>query len=363
MTVRFLIVLLLVLIVGCDATGSDEPAPAAAVALVANGGNFSDQNGSVSRLDLAAGAVQNGGAMEGFLQAVEFIEGGSIALINTFSGGRVDLLGPDGSTVVGSVRDIDSPRDVVVIGERAYVTAFSFDGSGKVLTMNLGTGALEGAPLEVGDYPEGIAATSTHLFVAEAGFIGAGTTMSAIDLATGMRTSLDLACDGPRDVLTIPGDDVAVVCHGKTVYNADFTEVLERTTGQVVFVDGATLTIEDHILLDTQLGSTGGGQAGAASLAYLLALEGSASTIHRVDLATRSLLPSWTLGDQTALAGVSGITSLGDGWLVGRMARAAGGSFPDFTASGSVLHLDVSGSLLNEFVVGPAPTHLATEQP
>jgi hypothetical protein len=358
MTRSTLFLLGLLLLTACDSSDPLTQEPSATAVWVANGGNFSDQNGSLSRVALSPTSAEQGPAMDGFIQAVEAAGDELIVLINTFSGGRIDIVAADGRTVRASIPDIDAPRAVAIEGDRAYVTTFAFDGSGSVLTLDLPSGTLVGTPMPTGSYPEGIAIASSRLLVANAGFIGAGTTLTAISLADGSSQSIELACEGPRDVVVLFTGDVAVTCLGKTVYNDDFSQVLERTNGQVVFVAGESLAVQDRVEFDTQLGSTGAGQAAAASLDHLLVLEGATSTIHRVDLATRTAVSPWTLDDQGAYVGVSGIARSADGWFVGRLARAAGGPFPDYTASGQVVILDDEGVVKDVLTVGPAPTHI-----
>ncbi len=359
MTRSTLLLLVLFSVAACDTSDPLTPEPSASAAWVANGGNFSDQNGSLSRISLPAMSAEQGPTMDGFIQAVEPAGEELIVLINTFSGGRIDIVAADGRTVRATIPDIDAPRAVVVAGDRAYVTTFAFDGSGSVLTLDVPSATLVGDPIPTGSYPEGIAIASGRLLVANAGFIGDGTTLTAVHLATGSVDSVELACDGPRDVLTLFTGDLAVTCLGRTVYSDDFSEVLERTNGQVVFVDDETLEVQDRVMFETQLGSTGGGQAAAASLDHLLVLEGVTSTIRRIELSSRTSVSPWILDEGGAYVGVSGIARSADGWFVGRLARAAGGSFPDYTAAGQVVILDDDGLEVQTFQVGPAPTHIA----
>lgn len=359
MTRSAFLLLGLLLLAACDSSDPLTPEPSATAVWVANGGNFSDQNGSLSRIALPSVSAEQGPAMDGFIQAVEPAGDELIVLVNTFSGGRIDIVASDGRTVRASVPDVDAPRAVVVDGDRAYITAFAFDGSGSVLTLDIASGTLVGDPIPTGSYPEGIALDSGRLLIANAGFIGAGTTLTTVSLTNGALGSVELECDGPRDVVTLFTGDVAVTCLGKTVYNDDFSEVLERTSGQVVFLSGESLEVQDRVAFDTQLGSTGAGQAAAASLDHLLVLEGATNTVHRIDLSTRAAVSPWTLDDQGAYVGVSGIARSAEGWFVARLARAAGGPFPDYTAAGQVVILDDEGAILQTLAVGPAPTHIA----
>jgi len=74
----------------CDLLRSDdENPPLVSRVIVANGGNFSDQNGSITSFDPSSGIVDQLPAMSGFLQGIAAREGKLYALLNTFSVGRI----------------------------------------------------------------------------------------------------------------------------------------------------------------------------------------------------------------------------------------------------------------------------------
>ena len=353
--------LLLFVLAACDTTEVVEaPDPIAEAVWIANGGNFSDQNGTLSRLAMNSSTVETGPAVDGFVQAVEPTEGGLLVLLNTFSGGRVEHRSLDGRTLLARSADMPAPRGVVVVDDRAYVSAWEPDGTGSVQVLNLASASVEGS-FAAGSYPEGIARVGTNILVANAGFLGKGTNLTAISLLDGAIRTVELGCDGPRDIVPLNTHETAVVCHGKTIFSLDWSEIVEQTNAQVVFVDGSSLTVQDRVQFDDQVGSTGGGQAAAASPEELLILAGAANTIRRVELAGRTEAGAWTLDDSGTSVGLSGIAYGKDQWYVGRMARAAGGAFPDFTAAGTVVVLDRTGVVTASLSVGSAPTHITIQ--
>lgn len=357
-TTRCGLLALALFLAACDSNSVESSDQAGLEIAVANGGNFSDQNGSVSRVAPATGVVFSGPALDGFVQAVEQAGGDLAVLVNTFSGGRIDFVSLGSGERRARSQDLDSPRAAVVVGETLYATLFSGTGEGSVVGLSLSDANLTGEAFSVGSYPEGILELERRLIVANSGFIGSGTTISVIDLSSGTVNTVDVGCDGPRDLVPIPGQDFAVVCHGKTVYNADFSEILEQSNSQVVFLDGSTLTVQDRVLLDAQVGSSGGGQAAAASENEIMVLEGASNAIRRVSLVNREELTKITLSGDGAYVGLSGIAYSSGQWFAGRMARAAGASVPDFTSSGSLVVLDESGLEQANHSVGPAPTHI-----
>jgi hypothetical protein len=177
--------------------------------------------------------------------------------------------------------------------------------------------------------------------------------------ADGIET-LELGCDGPRDVLDVGGANLVVVCQGKTVYSPDWTEILEMTTGQLVFVDAAAGTVTDRVVLDGQIAGSNQAQSSAfvPELGLAFFQDGPGERIFEVDVTTHTvseLAVEWADGG----AGLSGVAwdSVGERLLVGRLARGVGG-VPDFAASGTVVALDRDGSVTASFRVGPSPSHL-----
>jgi hypothetical protein len=353
--------LILFLFPGCDSTAPDLSPERSGAVFVANGGNFSDQNGSVTRVNVNSGASTQGQVRDGFIQAVVPVGDHLLVLLNTFSGGRIDRVSKESGIVQASLQSEGAPRAAAILEGKAYVTSFRLDGSGVVLVVDTETGQMVDQPIPVGQYPEGIAAAGGRLFIANSGFIGDGQTVTVLDPVTRSTATVDLGCDGPRDAVAVGGGDVAIVCHGKTVYNSDFSQVMEQSDGQVVFLDASTLRIVDRINLATQVGSTGGGQAVAASDSELLVLEGTSNSIRRIDLATRAEIDPWSVPDSGTFVGLSGIAHDPGRWYVGRMARGPGGPFPDFTAAGQLLVLSEEGMLSASYATGPAPTHIAVD--
>ena len=75
----------------CDLLGSDEETSLrAGRVLVANGGNFSEQNGRITSFDPLSGVVEQSRVMSSLLQSIVEREGVVDALLTTFLIGRVD---------------------------------------------------------------------------------------------------------------------------------------------------------------------------------------------------------------------------------------------------------------------------------
>jgi len=361
--VRLALFLFLVLsVAACDLSDSDAGSARPDV-VVGNGGNFSDQNGSVSLVDREAGTVTSGADLGGFVQGLEVHEGRLHVLINTFSEGRVDVFERQNGALerVGQWTGLTAPRDVAFFEGLAYVTGFVFGAPGSVQVVDPETGAVERS-VSVGEVPEGILAVNSGLLVANNGALGAGRTLSHIRAADQSVTTIQVPCDGPRDLARVPGERIVVVCTGKTVFNDDFSAVLEQTGGRLLLLDGRSFDVVGEADLPEQAGSANGTATLAASDEVFVTLTDGSIQSASVNGLASGLLSVRIVPD--AVDGVTGTSGVAydadrDVLLVGRLARAAGGDFPDFTAAGELHEITRSGAVTARFTVGPAPSAVA----
>lgn len=357
---RTLLLLALLCLSACDTNRPEPDAPEAAGLLSIDGGNFSDQDGTITRVDLVSGTSDPGPSMNGFLQGAVAWQGGFAVLVNTFSDGRVDLLASDARTLLRSASGFGAPRAAVVLDGSIFVSAFSSDGSGRVVRIHPETAGIEATWSLPGSYPEGIAVSGGRLVVALHGFLGDGTSLAVIDPASPSVATVDASCDGPRDVVSTAEDGLAVVCAGRTVYSPDWSQVLESTPSRVVFLSAGARSVVGAVTLDGQVGGSNGTLATAwlARTGQLVTLDGAHDRIVRISAASNGVA-SQSLPPDAPGAGLSALAydAAGDRLFVARLARGVGG-VPDFTARGSVLALQGDGTLDGVWTVGIAPSAL-----
>jgi hypothetical protein len=358
---------------GCDLVGSDdddEPSLQTTGVIIGNGGNFGDQNGSLTVYDPATGQTREAATFGAFLQAMR-LEGDSLYVVtNTFTGGRINVF--DASTVTRT-HQVDAPSTprafTPVTADKAYVTNTSL-GAGSasdefVAVYDRTTGQFVGDEIPVGTIPADVAVLGNRAYVAHFGSGGVGTTLSVIDVTADQVTgTIDLGCDGPNELFVDQQDEIVVVCQGKTVYNDDFTEIIEQTDGQIVFVDGNTGAVVERIELDQQVGSANGTQSAYyAPESEELYVLGGIEAVLRFDTATNAAAGSVPIPQNDALAGSSAVAYDGTSQRL-YVARLASGPTdgPDFRAAGSVVVLNRDGSAVTTFTVGPAPSHIVLRQ-
>ncbi len=338
---------------GCDMLGGDEGSGAtlATSIIVANGGNFSDQNGTLTFYDPSTQATTESSSRAGFVQGLLDDDRGLVTLINTFGQGRIDILDPSSLETTGQYTDISNPRDAVSIDDVLWVSTSTFGEPGQLIAFNAQGTKLSAST--VGFVPEGVASWSDQLVVANNGSLGSGSTLSIVSEATGEVRSVETGCDGPRDVYT--ATFLVVVCTGKTVYSADFTQILEQTPGQVLFMDN-DFEVVSRIVLPAQAGSTNGTETGFYSeqTDELFVTLSATEMVLIIDLEGRSVSQTLELAGHPTLVGLSGIAydAGRDQLYLGRFPQASAGPFPDYAASGTVQVMNREGVLLHSFGAG-----------
>lgn len=261
-----LLALLAVTAAGCD--GTTPAPPADRVIYVGNQGNFSDNNGSVTRYDVETGVAAQDAVptVDGLVQNL-YSGGNTLYVLLNYSDsfttgrGRIDVFDVvDGRTT--AQYDVRTPRALAGgPGQTSggpttlYVTNLYDD---TVTLLNLLTGTTS-APIAVGPTPEGAVSVAGRTYVANSGF-GSGTSLTVLDTESGRVTgTVDDVCAGPRTLLLDADFDVWVICPGST----DFATGAVTAPGEVVVVNGRTGAIRTRYSDGGLLGSATFGTDGA----------------------------------------------------------------------------------------------------
>ena len=353
----------------CDSTPTDECPDGpdcedgSPTILVGNQGNFTDESGSVTVIDIDTGtAEQDAFGIESALvqQIVLDSEQSDIAYVllnyeDSFSAGRglVAIINTATGERVADV-EVNTPRDAVRVGDTLWVTNLY---SNSVTPIDL-TNNTAGDPVAVGTNPEGIVFAGANLFVANFGF-GFSTTVSRIDPATGaVAQTIDVECDGPRSLALDSEGEVWVFCSGKTVFDFDTGEVIERTDGEVVILNGGTGAEQGRIELSTQLGTDVLGQdvATARSLDAMWAVVNDtadvAPSLYRFDTAGNSLAERVTLDIQSGALGAVAYSKLRERLFLGIVPA-------DLVTPGEVVAVTQAGDVVERYAAGIIPSAIA----
>ena len=345
--------LLALALAACDS--SEAPPPAAAL-FVGNQGNFSDNNGSLTRYDIATGQVR---------QDVVPDLGGLVQ--NLYGGGQVlyVLLNFDDSFTTGRGRidvvnaaSLQRTRQIDVRTPRSLALRATSSTSLEVLVTNLYDGTatavdlLRGSTLgtvAVGPAPEGVVDSGPRGYVANSGF-GEGRSITVVDLRdlTVVET-LDDVCAGPRTLLVDAEGDVWAICTG----TRDATTGRVTAPGEVVVLDGPTgrvlqrFTYPGETLGSATFGGDGVFVAGTGDV-YVIAGAG----VLRFDA------PSNAFEARIAVAGAP-IGAVEYDVTGDRLYLARPDAANPFTADGAVTIHDPSGAQVGRFPAGIAPSSFA----
>jgi hypothetical protein len=339
----------LVLISGCSLFGDDEEdePPVPSTLVIANGGNFGDQNGYLTLYDPESEQTTDLQDLGAFAQAVLVRNGNAYVVLNTFTAGRIDVVDLASGQVVQQI-PVPAPRGIAFLDNdellATNLSSFGENGPEPGVVSSVRLSSEEVSDLAAaGLYPEGVAVTGETAWIANSGSLGSGTTLSSIDTESGTESKVELGCDGPNEVFVDADGQVAVVCEGKVVYNDDFTQILESTNGQVVFVDPSTSTVIGRIELDFRPGSANGAQSAYYDdvSGELYVISDTDGTVARISTDRNALDAVLDVPDQEGLTGLAAVAYDGTTrqLYLARLALGPGG-FPDFSASGAVAVLD-----------------------
>ena len=197
---------------------ADTIVPESGIALVLNEGNWGGNNASLSRLDLAAGTLENNwfatvnGRGLGDL-AQDLVIYGAHAYVTVSESGSLEVI--DTATGLSTRVDLGNryPRYIAADGGKLYVTCYH---PRSIVRIDTATLQVE-ATCPLGNYnPEGIAAVGNKLLVASSNISNAQGTYSydnslyVVDIAAfSVDTTLAIGCN-PQRVQTVDGSRAVV---------------------------------------------------------------------------------------------------------------------------------------------------------
>ena len=224
---------------------------------ITNQGNFSDGNASITWYDLSTRQAEHVLSDFGTIAQSITLHGG-LGYIASNTSNNVDILDLSTNMRVGQIREVASPRYIAVVDQgKAYVSEQLNPGKVKVLDLQSRTVS---DSINVGSRPEDIAVVGDRAFVANSGW-SHDSTLTVIDTQTDTAIeTIDLGCDGPRHLEVDQQGDLWAFCTGKTVWNANFTAIIEQTNGVAVVLNPQTGDILNRIEFSHQVGSSGPGQ-------------------------------------------------------------------------------------------------------
>lgn len=345
-----------------------SPAWAQSSVYVANQGNFSDGDGSVTAFPLfedAGGPTQLfDGSLGSILQSATLI--GSDLYLVANSANRITVVDTEADRIVGqagggAASPFSSPRYLADLGSRALVTNHVYGGTSYVLPLDLDD-LTTGTPIEVAGLPETMAVVDGRKVYVALGAFGPG--------AGGVDSLAVL--DAGADPVTV--DYLDIDCYARFVMMTQSFEVLAfcTDTDEMVVVDPDADAVVQRLAFGEEIGdpSDVGQTVGIAGIA----------------LPVRRAAPPPASSFLVIVA--SGLVEVGDsrdGWEIVRRIPISdtdtrpisavavpvgtgrivlGRPDPDapFSADGVVTVHDYDGSLVATYPAGVYPTHVAVQE-
>ena len=335
---------------GCELTSSDDNGAGEGAVIVANQGNFSDGNGSITVYDPEGEeAATFASGLGSIIQSLLVVD--EIVLVAANSGNRIDVFDAVSGSRVAQIDSVGSPRYMDRVSESVIAVTNQFENSLSIVNIDSSRVV---ATVAVGSNPEGVLVRGGVAYVANHGF-GAGNTVSVVDLASrSVSRTIAVDCDGPRFTFLDAQGELFVVCTGQTLYDAEFN-VIGMTNGAVVIVDPVSGAETGRIAIDGMIATPGPGQdAYYSAPSRRLFVVKDRESIVIIDTDTNARVGHIGPLDGDPVGGVAFRET--DGRLY--VARV-----PGFTTAGSVTLVSTDGSAAGEFSAGVAPSHIDFVEP
>lgn len=248
-----------VVLVGCrkdedENTQGSTPIETGQTAMViACEGAFNQNNASL-HLTASEGEVMNNvfaaanGVSPGdVLQSYRVFDSQGYLVLNNSQ--KVEIVDPNTFELTGTITGCDYPRDVLVVGDKGFISNGSL--AGELLTFDPSTATITGS-IDVGNGPEQIAYNGTYVYVANSGGWGFDNSVSIIDPNVGDVVATVTVGDRPVALEVDHQNHVWVLCSGAIEYDEDWN-VVNETEARLIRLDGN----QHDILTNVQVGQTG----------------------------------------------------------------------------------------------------------
>lgn len=330
--------LLSLTITSCDLLGSEDNESTVVTdgVYVANQGNFSDGNGSVSIYDPSSGDVTSEaiGSLNSIVQSIALRDDRLYLAANT--GGRIDVFNAEDQTQQQQLTGLSGPRYLTFPDDdTAFLTDQSFSGPSTVQVLDVDENSTEiSTSIEVPGLPEGITNTGDRVYAALGGFSDT-TLVAAIDTDDQTLTeTIEVGC-APRYAVADREDDVFVIC---------------SNTPEVVVLDGSSGEEQARLNLPAPSATAGPGQpaffAAEADELYVIV---SQNRVTRINSETNEVGTTFGPLDGAPIGAV-GYDAVREELYVGRV--------PGFTEQGTVTIHERNGTRTGSFQAGIAPTYI-----
>lgn len=337
-TLLALVITVTLALAACDLLGGEDdsdPSVATAGVYVANQGNFTEGNGSVTIFDPETEQVQPTAVsnLNSIVQGIAVRDTSLLVLAN--SAARIDVFSTEGPTQTAQLTDLTGPRYATFVGtSTAFVTDQSFEGTSALQAVDLsGNQPQLASRLPVEGTPEGITAVGDQIF-ASLGAFGDTTLVATVGAGEESIENIDIGC-ASRFVVADRDGDVFALC---------------SDAAEAVILDGGTGGIETRLSLpDTAETVSNIGQPASFAPEPEELYVATDSGILRIDTAGNTVATTVDV-DASSPIGAVAYDDLREELYVAQV--------PSFTERGTVTIHARSGEQTGSFQAGIVPAHI-----
>ncbi|MBL4654851.1 MAG: hypothetical protein JKY33_03400, partial [Bacteroidia bacterium] len=211
-------------------------------AFLGNNGSISYYNTDSSQLTNSLFETANSRTLGDVVQSIAI--GGDKAFIVVSNSKKVEVVDLKTFESAGVITGVNYPRYFhVTSSSKGYIANGSY--AGKLYAVDIASVTITDS-INVGNGPEKMVSTSTHLYVANTGGWTTDSTVTVVDLNTDQVTTTIYVGDAPKDLVLDADNNAWVLCSGKTVYDTSWTIIAETKT-KLVKINTSTDTVETTI--------------------------------------------------------------------------------------------------------------------
>lgn len=219
---------------------------------IINEGAFGGGNGSLSYFDTDSLKITNNlfGIVNGRspgdqLQSFGICGNKGFLVVN--GSRKIEVVDLTTFMSVGVVENLSYPRYIIEAGQnQAYISNGNM--AGKVYVVNTESLTIIDSIL-VGNGPETMVRSGDNIYVANSGGWIDDNTVSVIDINTNELVQTIEVGDRPIDMVVDANNNIWVLCRGKQVYDAGWTEIIEESDSKLVIINSSDNTIKKSIII------------------------------------------------------------------------------------------------------------------
>jgi YVTN family beta-propeller protein len=309
--------------------------------VITNEGSLNSNTGSISFYNPTTDTVYNDvfGAVNGrslgdIVQSFSFADDKGFVVVNNSHKVEVILLKDFKSLgiIVASY-----PRYFLPVNNgKGYLTNGSFPG--QVFVINT-TSLIITDSITVGNQPEHLLLLGSKVYVANGNW-GNDSTVSVIDANTDKVLKTVTVGDGASNLVSVSDSSIWILCQGKKVYNADYTQVIFETDSRLVKMNASDYSIQHSSVI---------GSKGDYCSPYLLASDKSgniyyveADGLHKVNVSSLTmedkLLIPWDNSSGYSIYGMNVDPKTSNIYLLEPKGFSSAGKFHIYDTMGKHLH-------------------------